>query len=85
MVKTGKSGKIIIYSTPTCGWCRVAKKYFNDKKIRYKEIDVTRDRNAAKEMVRISGQRGVPVISINNNIVVGFDKHEVNRLLGISR
>ncbi len=72
-----------IYSTPTCPWCTRAKQYLSSKNIPYTDYDVSRDRNAAMEMIRKSGQQGVPVLDIDGNIVVGFDKERIDALLGI--
>ena len=70
-----------IYTTPTCPWCSVAKKYFDSKNIQYENLDVSSDRGAATEMVNKSGQRGVPVIDIDGSIVVGFDKDKIDSLI----
>ncbi len=75
--------KVIIFTTPTCSFCRAAKRYFREKKIKFKEIDVTKDERAARDMMRRTGQTGVPVILINNRPIVGFDKPKINQLLGI--
>ncbi len=75
--------KVTIFTTPACGYCRTAKAYLSQKKIRYTEIDVSRDQRAAADMVRRSGQSGVPVILIDNKPVAGFDKSRINRLLGL--
>ncbi len=75
--------KVIVFTTPTCSWCRAVKQYFREKNIRFKEIDVTRDPRAAQDMVRRTGQMGVPVILIDNRPIVGFDRTKINRLLGI--
>lgn len=72
---------IKVYSTPTCPWCTVAKKYLTSKNISFEDLDVSRNREAAMEMVQKSGQRGVPVIEINGNIIVGFDQVTIDRLL----
>lgn len=72
---------IKIYSTPTCPWCTVAKKYLTSKNVQFDDIDVSQNREAAVEMVQKSGQRGVPVIEINKNIIVGFDQAAIDRLL----
>lgn len=72
-----------IYSTPTCPWCTRAKQYLASKNIPYTDYDVSKDRNAAMEMIRKSGQQGVPVLDIDGNIVVGFDKERIDTLLGI--
>ncbi len=76
--------KIKIYTTPTCPWCRRAKEYFKQMGLPFTELDVSKDPRAAEEMVRKSGQMGVPVIEIGSNIIVGFDKAKIDRLLGIS-
>ncbi len=70
-----------VYSTPTCPWCTVAKNYLKSKNIQYEDLDVSRDRDAAAEMVRKSGQRGVPVIEINGKIIVGFDQAAIDDLV----
>lgn len=75
--------RVIVFSTPTCTYCNLAKKYFREKGIRFKEIDVSRDPAAARDMVRKSGQQGVPVIDIGGKIIVGFDKTKINKYLGI--
>ncbi|GBE20580.1 MAG TPA: NrdH-redoxin [Candidatus Pacearchaeota archaeon] len=74
---------VTIYSTPTCPHCIVAKEFFKEKGIKYKDIDVSKDEKAAEEMVRKSGQRGVPVIDIDGKIIVGFERDKVAKLLGI--
>ncbi len=75
--------KVIIFTTPTCSFCNAAKRYFREKKIKFKDIDVSRDHRAAQDMMRRTGQSGVPVILINNRPIVGFDKPKINRMLGI--
>ena len=74
---------IKVYSTPTCPWCTVAKKYLSSKNIAFEDLDVSSDRSAATEMVKKSGQRGVPVIEIENNIIVGFDQGQIDKLLNL--
>lgn len=70
-----------VYSTPSCPWCSMAKKYFDSKHIRYEDLDVSVNREAAAEMVEKSGQRGVPVIDIDGSIIVGFDKDKIDDLI----
>jgi len=70
-----------VYSTPTCPWCVRAKNYFSMKNVPYEDIDVSKDREAAVEMVQKSGQRGVPVIDINGHIIVGFNQEEIDKLI----
>ena len=72
---------IKIYSTPTCPWCVLAKKYFNDKKIAFDDFNVGEDQEKAEEMVELSGQMGVPVIVIGDEVIVGFDKDKIERAL----
>ena len=83
--KAGKTVKTVtVYSTPTCSWCGTLKSYLNKNKIRYREIDVSKDESAAQEMVRRSGQQGVPQTLIGGEMVIGFDKTKINRLLEIA-
>jgi len=70
-----------VYSTPTCPWCVRAKDYLSKKNIAYEEIDVSESREGAQDMVRKSGQRGVPVIDIDGNIIVGFDQGKIDQLI----
>lgn len=74
--------KVIIYSTPTCHFCQLAKEFFADKKIAYTEYDVLGNLEKRKEMVELSGQLGVPVIRIGDNVIVGFNQEKVESLLG---
>jgi len=73
---------IKIYSTPTCPYCKLAKQYFSSKGISYEDFDVSANQKAMEEMVKLSGQMGVPTIVINGQIIVGFDKTRVEELLG---
>jgi len=66
-----------VYSTPTCPWCVKAKEFLKGRGIEFKDIDVSADQNAAKEMVDKSGQMGVPVIEIDGTVIVGFDKERI--------
>ena len=75
--------KVIMFTTPTCSHCHSANRYLREKGIKFKEIDVSRDQKAAQDMVRKTGQQGVPQLWINNRPVVGFDRNKINRLLGI--
>lgn len=69
-----------VYSTPSCPWCTVAKNYLSSRNIPFEDIDVTRNREAAVEMVQKSGQKGVPVIDIDGTIIVGFDQGAIDSL-----
>lgn len=75
--------KVVVFSTPTCSFCNMAKSYFREKGIKFTDIDVSRDQTAARDMVRRSGQMGVPVIDIGGKIIVGFNRPQINTLLGI--
>ena len=75
--------KIIIYSTPVCVYCNIAKEFFKENNIKYEEKDVAVDQDALKEAIQKSGQMGVPVIDIDGKILVGFDKIELSKLLDI--
>ena len=75
--------KVIIYSTPTCHFCHMAKDFLKEHKIEFKDIDVSIDHEKAKEMVKKTGQMGVPVIEIDDEIVIGFDKDKLIKLLDI--
>jgi glutaredoxin-like YruB-family protein len=75
---------VTVYTTPTCSWCNTLKRFLQEKGIRYSEVDVSADQNAAQEMVKKSGQQGVPQTEINGQMIVGFDKNKINTLLGIN-
>ncbi len=72
---------VTIYSTPTCPYCKLAKAYFKEKGIAYKDIDVAADAKEAEVMVHKSGQYGVPVIDIDGKIIIGFSKDEIDEAL----
>jgi len=75
--------RVTVYSTPTCTFCNKLKRYFNKHGIKYTDIDVSRNPQAAMEMARKSGQRGVPQTEIDGQIIVGFDTQKLSRLLNI--
>ncbi|HET6452116.1 MAG TPA: glutaredoxin domain-containing protein [Spirochaetia bacterium] len=72
---------VTIYTTPTCGYCKVAKEFFRSQHVSFTEYNVASDRQRADEMVRKSGQMGVPVIDVNGKVIVGFNKPEIERAL----
>ncbi|MHB1457217.1 MAG: glutaredoxin family protein [Armatimonadota bacterium] len=72
---------IKVYSTTTCPWCRKAKDYFNEKNINFVDINVSDDKAKLQEMINLSGQRGVPVIVIDGEVIVGFNQSKVEKLL----
>jgi len=75
---------VIVYTTPTCSWCTTVKRHLQENGIQYREVNVAADQKAAAEMVRKSGQQGVPQTEINGQIIVGFDKTRINSLLGLN-
>lgn len=75
---------VTIYSTPTCHFCQMTKDFLGDKGIAYTEYDVAHDLEKRQEMIQKSGQMGVPVILVENDLIVGFDKERLMSLLGVS-
>ncbi len=73
--------QVRVYSTPTCPYCHMAKDFLKQNKIKFEDIDVSKDREKAQEMIEKSGQMGVPVIEIGKKILVGFDKEELKKAL----
>lgn len=80
----GRVHRVVVFTTPTCSWCARAKSYLRAQNVRFKEVDVSRDARAARDLVRRTGQMGVPVIEIDGRPIVGFDQAKVDRLLGLS-
>ncbi len=78
-----KQPRVILYTTPSCPWCNRLKQYLKSLKIKYHDIDVSKDPKIAEELVRRTGQTGVPQAEINGKMVVGFDKPKIDKLLGI--
>jgi glutaredoxin 3 len=73
--------KVLLFSTSTCSWCRRAKRYFKEQGVAVKEINLERDPDAARDIVRKTGQTGVPVIKIGSSWIVGFDRERIERAL----
>jgi glutaredoxin-like YruB-family protein len=84
MSETKPQPKVIVFSTPTCSYCNMAKQYFRQKNVKFTDVDVSRDQAAARDMVRRSGQMGVPVIDIGGKIIVGFNRPKIDQLLGLN-
>ncbi|MEW5907930.1 MAG: glutaredoxin domain-containing protein [Patescibacteria group bacterium] len=80
-MSTGK--KVIIYSTPFCVYCQTAKEFFKKHNIDYLEYDISVDTAKREEMIKKTGYMAVPVIEIENEIIMGFDKQKISQLLGI--
>lgn len=74
---------VTIYSTPSCHFCHLAKDYFTEHNVTYTEHDVAADLDKRKEMMDLTGQMGVPVIKIDDDIIVGFDENKMKELLGV--
>lgn len=74
-------GQVIIYSTPWCVYCHMAKEYLKGKKVTFSEIDVGADQDAARALVAKTGQMGVPVIEIGNETILGFDRLRIDLAL----
>lgn len=72
-----------VYSTTTCPYCVRAKQFLKENNITYEDIDVSSNQAAADEMIRKSGQMGVPVLDIDGKIIVGFDKERIKQALGL--
>jgi len=70
-----------VYSTPTCPWCLRAKQFLKENNISFEDTDVSSNQVAAEEMIKKSGQMGVPVLDINGQIIVGFDKEKIKAAL----
>ena len=72
-----------VYSTPTCPWCVIAKNFMREHNIKFKEFDVSSDEKAREDMLKKSGQMGVPVLDINGEIISGFDAEKIKNALKI--
>ena len=73
---------VIVYSTDTCPYCTMAKSYLSEKGVKYRDVDVGSDRGGAMEMIKKSGQMGVPVLEIKGRVIVGFDRAAIDEALG---
>lgn len=74
---------VTIYTTPTCHFCHAAKEFFNTNNVGFTDFDVASDQAKRQEMIEMTGQMGVPVIKIGDDVVVGFDEGKVKELLGV--
>jgi len=75
--------KVIIYTSPTCIWCKKTKEWFKEHKVKYEEHDVSVDDKAREEMIEKSEQMGVPVVLVDGQVIVGFDEQALKRALKI--
>lgn len=76
--------RVEIYSTPTCHFCHMAKDWLTEKQISFVDYDVATDMEKRKEMVEITGQLGVPVIKVGNDVMIGFNQEKLASLLGVA-
>ena len=74
-----------LYSTPTCVYCKTLKGYFKKNDIDFEDIDISKDESQLQKMIKDSGQMTVPVVDIDGEIIVGFDKEKIDRLLKIGQ
>jgi len=72
---------VTVYSTPNCPYCSMAKRFLKENNIPFRDVDVAEDREAAMEMIKKSGQTGVPVLDVNGTIIVGFDVEAIKNAL----
>ena len=74
-----------VYSTPTCVYCKTLKEYLSKHNIIFEDIDVSKDEKQLQEMIKNSGQMGVPVVDIDGEVITGFDKVKIDQLLKIGQ
>ena len=75
--------KVKVFSTPSCPYCVTLKEFLKEQGIEFEDIDVSQDKKASDEMIEKSGQMGVPVVEIDDQIIIGFDKEKITKLLNI--
>ena len=75
--------EVKVYSTPTCPYCKMTKKFLEDNSIKYQDLNVAEDKAAREEMINKSGQMGVPVIDIDGELILGFDQAQLKEKLGL--
>ena len=80
---TGGTHRVLVYSSPTCVWCMRAKTYLRTRGVPFRDVDVSRDPAAARNLVRRTGQMGVPVIEVDGRPIVGFDQARIDGALGL--
>jgi glutaredoxin 3 len=80
---TGGTHRVVVFSSPTCAWCTRTKTYLRTQGVPFREVDVSRDPAAARNLVRRTGQMGVPVIEIDGRLIVGFDQARIESALGL--
>jgi len=80
-----KQPRVLVFSTPTCGYCSKAKRFLKVNGIKFRDIDISKDPDAARDVKRISGGTSVPVIMVGSTVVMGFDKSKLEKLLGLKK
>ncbi len=75
--------RVVVYSTPTCPFCVRVKQFLSDNNVEFVNVDVSTDQARAQEMIQKSGQMGVPVVDIEGQIIIGFDKDKIKKELGL--
>lgn len=73
--------RVVVFTTPSCSWCRRVKRYLRERRVPFKEINIEKDAGAARDVVRKTGQMGVPVVKIGGSWIVGFDRGRIEREL----
>ncbi|MCA9354313.1 MAG: glutaredoxin family protein [Candidatus Kaiserbacteria bacterium] len=81
--ETSSEASVVIYSTPVCHFCQAAKEFFAENNVEYVNHDVATDAEKRQEMIDMTGQMGVPVIKIGDDIIIGFDEPKLRELLKI--
>ncbi|MCA9367232.1 glutaredoxin family protein [Candidatus Kaiserbacteria bacterium] len=80
---TSTADNVVIYSTPVCHFCHAAKEFFNENGVSYTEYDVASDVEKRQEMIDMTGQMGVPVIRVKDDVIIGFDEGKLRELLAL--
>jgi len=75
--------KVKVYSTPTCPYCVTLKRFLEEKDVEFEEVNIAEDEEGLEEMKEKSGQTGVPVIEIGDEVIVGFEKEKIKQLLDL--
>lgn len=83
MEDVSKTKMVKIYSTPTCVYCKTLKGYFKKNGIKFEDIDISKDEKQLQKMIKDSGQMSVPVVDIDGEVIIGFDKQKIDELLKI--
>ncbi len=77
--------RVLVGTTQTCPWCVRVKQYLRERQVPFREIDVSRNASAARDLVRKTGQTGVPVVEIDGRPIIGFDRAQIDKQLGLDK